>query len=688
MNTSIYFLVTCFVGLEVGATSFLTDSQFNDAMHYLENHNELEIKAVMLVVNKKHSTDITIETAIQNIVKGEDNARYPRYFSFHVTPENTSVIVNQLRDTSVPTLVVLHGFEFDVDLVNFIAFFPTIALISHCWLIVLMSIFENESSLRKETSLLFPISDRKQYIDIHSLLHIVVDINSTYYLFEFYYKCVNQPVVLQKLICLDDGYDNENLEALNIWERRKDLSGCTFRVGYFNYTPNVREEESGFNLEYPRRVFEMGGKIMYGREVQMFSLLHSILNFSVSWEYILDETFGSYKEETGNWSGIVGMVKRSQIDTSLISLSITGLRREAVEFAHPIRKYEYLLFLKKPKASLHWDTYYAVFDWKLWIIWITFILLCSFLIYFCFYYVHGNSKKSNIVLDTFSALSTPILATMALDTFQASKTNGRFQVTKKTILFTVCVFGMMMYYSYNAILISSLMVQDYVIPIKTLENLLDHPSYKLLIVAGTSAETFLKNHTDEWAQKVWDKVVSEEGNISSLKGVEGKLLYDQYKVLWYSYPDIPMMFESYPCKITADKSTRLLEYGSYAFHQESPYVDLFSYYMSYIVEKGLETEYFDQNEENTFSCEEDNESSFMSINFDGVISAFVLVGVGCLLASACLITERVYSRLYFNISKSNVKPRRPTILRIHKSKISLEYLNVTRTSKFSRFDEI
>ena len=351
-----------FVGLEVNTISLLTDRQFNNAMHFIENYNGLEIKAVMLVVNKKDSTDNTIETAIQDIVNGEDNRRYPRFFSFHPTPENTNIIVNELLDTSVPTLVVVHGFEFDEELVNFIANFPNVALRRHCWLIVLHSLFKNESSLRKETSLLFPISHRQQCIDIRSLVHIVVNINSTFYLFEFFYKCVNQPIVLQNLIALDDEY-NENKEALNIWERKKNLTDCTVRVGYFNYSPIVTEENSTFDLEYPRRVFEIGGKIMYGREVQMFSLLHSILNFSVSWVYIKDETFGSYDEETGNWNGIVGMIKQDQIDTSLISLSITSLRREAVEFAHPIRKYEYLLFLKKPKGSLHWDTYYAVFDW-------------------------------------------------------------------------------------------------------------------------------------------------------------------------------------------------------------------------------------------------------------------------------------------------------------------------------------
>ena len=173
-----------------------------------------------------------------------------------------------------------------------------------------------------------------------------------------------------------------------------------------------------------------------------------------------------------------------------------------------------------------------------------------------------------------------------------------------------------------------------------------------------------------------------------MNGVEGKLLSDQHKVLLYTYPDIPMMLKSYPCKITAHKSSRIIEYGSYAFHEESPYVELFSYYMSYIVEEGLEKEYFDRNEESSILCDESNESSFMSITFDGVISAFVLVGVGCLLASACFFAEKIYSGFHSNISKYKRKSRKSTFLRINDVKVSLEYLNVTKASKFYRFDEI
>ena len=682
MRITNFIIVACFVVFEVD--TFLTDGQFGRSMKYIETYNELEIKAVVLVI-KEDSADNTI--VIENIFKGDDNTRYPRYFSYHATPLNKSIIKHQLLDNSSPSLVVLQGFGPDMELVNFMSDFPVITLRNHCWLIVFNSIFKNEKILQDDISLLFSLTDRKSEFDIQSLIHIVARINSAHYLFEFYYKCGDQPLVFHKLIALED-VDDENVKGLNIWERRKDLSYCKLKVGYFQDSPFVSEENSKTNLVHHRRVLELGGKIMYGREVQMFQLLHTIMNFSVIWEYVADEKFGSHVEDTDDWNGIIGMITQKEIDTSLIPLSVTPERRVVVQFAYPIRKYEYRLFLKKPKPSLQWDTYYAVFNPDLWISWIVIVLMCTFVIYFIFFYLDRGKKKKNIVMDSFAAICTTLLASMALDTFQASNTNGRFQITKKAILFTVCGFGMIIYYSYNAILISSLMVQDDDIPLKNIRDLLNYPSYKCMILAGTSSETYLKESPEDWVQEIWAKVVSNKGNISSLNGVEEKLLSDQYHVLLYTYPDIPMMFKSYPCKITAHKSARLIEYASYAFHQESPYVELFSYYMSYIVEKGLETEYFDRHEESSILCDEDNERNFMSITFEGVISAFVLVVVGCLLASACFFAEKSYSGFHLNVSKHKRKSRRPTFLRINNAKVSLEYLNVTKTSKFYRFDEI
>ena len=312
-----------------------------------------------MLVMKEDLADNTL--VVENIFKGDDNARYPRYFSYHVTPLNKSVIKHQLLDNSSTSLVVLHGFEPNMELANFLSYFPTITLRNHCWLIVFNSFFKNERILEDNISILFSLSDRKQNFDIQSLVHIVASIDSAQYLFEFYYKCGDQPLVFQKLISLDDG-EYENVEGLVIWERRKDLSYCTLKVGYFQHSPFVTEEDNKTNLEHRRRVFEFGGKIMYGREIQMFKLLHSIMNFSVLWKYVADERFGSHTEDSEDWNGIIGMVIKKEIDTSLLPLSVTPERRVAVQFAYPIRKYEYLLFLKKPKPSLHWDTYYSVFN--------------------------------------------------------------------------------------------------------------------------------------------------------------------------------------------------------------------------------------------------------------------------------------------------------------------------------------
>ena len=164
-----------------------------------------------------------------------------------MTPLNKSVIKHQLLDNSSTSLVVLHGFEPNMELVNFLSYFPTITLRNHCWLIVFNSFIKNETILEDKISILFSLSDRKQNFDIQSLVHIVASIDSAQYLFEFYYKCGDQPLVFQKLISLDDG-EYENVEGLVIWERRKDLSYCTLKVGYFQHSPFVTEEDNKNNL--------------------------------------------------------------------------------------------------------------------------------------------------------------------------------------------------------------------------------------------------------------------------------------------------------------------------------------------------------------------------------------------------------------------------------------------------------
>ena len=51
------------------------------------------------------------------------------------------------------------------------------------------------------------------------------------------------------------------------------------------------------------------------------------------------------------------------------------------------------------------------------------------------------------------------------------------------------------------------MFQDDDIPIKKVKDLLNYTSYKCMVWAGTSAETYLKESPEEWVQKIWTNVV-------------------------------------------------------------------------------------------------------------------------------------------------------------------------------------
>ena len=124
------------------------------------------------------------------------------------------------------------------------------------------------------------------------------------------------------------------------------------------------------------------------------------------------------------------------------------------------------------------------------------------------------------------------------------------------------------------------MNQNYQIPIKDFKDILSNPSYKLMVVKGSAGETFLKDSTNSIHQRIWKKVLSDDSVISTLENYDRELLKDKFKVLYWVYPEIPMMFESYPCSITASKSGNLVQFGIYPFHKESQFAQLFNYHLT------------------------------------------------------------------------------------------------------------
>ena len=85
----------------------------------------------------------------------------------------------------------------------------------------------------------------------------------------------------------------------------------------------------------------------------------------------------------------------------------------------------------------------------------------------------------------------------------------------KLLLFVVCVFGMLNFYVYNAGLISFLMSQEYKTPINELHDFLTRPHYKLLIIEGTSMETYLSQSYDETHLRLWSNIKKHGSKVST-----------------------------------------------------------------------------------------------------------------------------------------------------------------------------
>ena len=71
---------------------------------------------------------------------------------------------------------------------------------------------------------------------------------------------------------------------------------------------------------------------------RFISALQTKLSFSIQFIHVNDNLFGAFDEELKDWNGIVGMVKRDEIDTSPLALTLNSEREKVVSFTKPFEQ--------------------------------------------------------------------------------------------------------------------------------------------------------------------------------------------------------------------------------------------------------------------------------------------------------------------------------------------------------------
>ena len=181
------------------------------------------------------------------------------------------------------------------------------------------------------------------------------------------------------------------------------------------------------------------------------------------------------------------------------------------------------------------------------------------------------------------------------------------------------------------------MVQRYELPIERLDEILTKPGFKLLFTGGAVQESFLKHSNYGKHREIWEK--NKDGILSSEDDGEKQILADHKKILLALSPDFEMMFDTFPCKVVSSKKTYTEYPSGYVFSKESNLLNVFSYHVQQIKEKGLETEWFDGQKYTSMECDDDSNGDFITLSYNEVISAFFLLVLGCFIGLTNMILE-------------------------------------------------
>ena len=221
----------------------------------------------------------------------------------------------------------------------------------------------------------------------------------------------------------------------------------------------------------------------------------------------------------------------------------------------------------------------------------------------------------------------------------------------KILYFTICLFGMFNYMFWDAGLTSTLTVQNFELPIKTLNDLLSKRDYQLMVLHGSASESYFSvaaGHTkSSVAKTLWTETM--EGNndaiTNSIQEQEAAILRDNKNVMFID-PLSANLWTNYPCKITSAPQRYNQHSIAHPFKKNSTFTKVFDSALNKMMETGSLTS-INRHRLKFKPLSNCNEERKFSLGYQNIFSAFVVSGIGFFIATMTMCFEYVY-----NISSS------------------------------------
>ena len=258
---------------------------------------------------------------------------------------------------------------------------------------------------------------------------------------------------------------------------------------------------------------------MKGMFAEIFDGLQQVMNFTYDLEQPPDGQWGAIQPD-GTWSGMVEMLRLGKIDIATTDFTVTQERSAVMTFVNPLTQIYHALFIKNPSESYNFTAYTEPMHWLAWVILLVFIALAPPFLFFNTRY----PEKDPAAYHEFTLGKSYVYLTSALTMrgWSDLPVKPGAQIALCSLLF----FGTMIYWHWEAMLISYLSTRVTVLPFNNIPELISQSQHRIILVPGSSYEDAFKTSKDPDWMVAWKDRVQPH-----LKEMTGKSAPDFLKLI-------------------------------------------------------------------------------------------------------------------------------------------------------------
>ncbi|XP_059081679.1 glutamate receptor ionotropic, kainate glr-3-like isoform X2 [Tigriopus californicus] len=340
-----------------------------------------------------------------------------------------------------------------------------------------------------------------------------------------------------------------------------------------------------------------------------------------------DRAWGT-KLPDGKWNGMIGQLHRREIDIAPAEFTVTALRSEVVDFNVPITESHQKLFVKNPAESFNWTAFIEPLSWSCWGVIALFIIFVPLA-------MAPAIRLGNEPEQEEFTLSKSFCFVAGAMTIARGWNTTPWRIQNRILFFSVMLGGTLIYWHWEAMIISFLAVRTTVLPFSSMEEMLTKTDFKVAVQPGTSYVDTFRHSNNPMLKRIWTERIEPyiADYPQSKIGLSMKIIEESGYALFDNF-FTTISYEPYEeCQIIAVPVAYFPVQFAYAFQKKSPYFDAFWYQLNKMKERGATKQILEKYEAGKQVCPD---YSGKPLGFGQCFTAFIALMGGMLLGFLCL----------------------------------------------------